>query len=146
MTVAILLPGSCPQQVPAGSVLPAVGRALRPPIHSFPGGGSTRAAANQSGGAGRPGHAGSGSPRLTADPGDVPLAPGCILGPRAHTHTHIHTHIHKHAGLRTLSHMAVYTWSPYTQPPTQTPRAHSYTANTTTKTPDTIQMRTHTAH
>ena len=38
MTVAILLPGSCPQQVPAGPVLPALGRALRPPIHSFPGG------------------------------------------------------------------------------------------------------------
>ena len=55
MTVAILLPGSCPQQVPAGPVLPALGRALRPPIHSFPGGGSTGATANQGGGAGPPG-------------------------------------------------------------------------------------------
>lgn len=55
MTVAILLPGSCPQQVPAGSVLPALGRALRPPIHSFPRGGSTRATANHDGRAGPPG-------------------------------------------------------------------------------------------
>lgn len=68
MTVAILLPGSCPQQVPAGSVLPAVGRALRPPIHSFPGGGSTRILANQDSGAGRLGHAGSGSPWRVLSP------------------------------------------------------------------------------
>lgn len=108
MTVAILLPGSCPQQVPAGSVLPAVGRAQRPPIHSFPRGGRTRATANHGGGAGRPGRAGSGSPRRgPANPGaggaravtHTRPRPTCAhaslhIRPRAHPHMAVYTHIH----------------------------------------------------
>lgn len=116
MTVAILLPGSCPQQVPAGSVLPAVGRALRPPIHSFPGGGSTRILANQDGGAGRPGHAGSSSPWRVLNPkGDG--------GSRSRSHTLTHTHspvprAQTHA--RIHAHMAAYnTVTLHSQTPTQ---------------------------
>lgn len=108
MTVAILLPGSCPQQVPAGSVLPAVGRALRPPIHSFPGGGSTRILANQDSGAGRLGHAGSGSPWRSSAPKGMedhaavhtrsltrtPQSPPSPTCTDACTHTRAHGNLH----------------------------------------------------
>lgn len=127
MTVAILLPGSCPQQVPAGSVLPAVGRALRPPIHSFPGGGSTRISANQDGGAGRPGHAGSGSPWRVLRTG---WGGGADGGSDSGSYTLTHTHspvprAQTHA--RTHAHMAAYTQSLYTLSLPTHPHSHTIT-------------------
>lgn len=120
MTVAILLPGSCPQQVPAGSVLPAVGRALRPPIHSFPGGGSTRILANQDVGAGRPGHAGSSSPwRVLSPKGMEDLA---AIHTRSLTRTpQSHVHRRMHAYTRTWQ---LTTQSHYTRRLLHTPLTH----------------------
>lgn len=122
MTVAILLPGSCPQQVPAGSVLPAVGRALRPPIHSFPGGGSTRISANQDGGAGRPGHAGSGSPRRVLRPRG--MEDHAVLHTRSLTRTpqsHVHRRMHAHTRTWQLTHTHT------TLAGSHTPHSHTFT-------------------
>lgn len=122
MTVAILLPGSCPQQVPAGSVLPAVGRALRPPIHSFPGGGSTRILANQNSGAGHPGHAGSGSPWRVLSPKG--MEDHAAVHTRSLTRTpqsHVHRPMHAHT--RTWQ----FTHSHTTLADFPTPRSHTFT-------------------
>lgn len=115
MTVAILLPGSCPKQVPAGrSSSRTGGQARRPPIHSFPGG-------REYGGHSQSGRRGGPAPAMlgvvvpawgrAGSRGDA----GAEVGPRQRGHAHMLTHTHTwthgltpglaHGHLHTKSHI-----------------------------------------